>query len=214
MANTVVMQYSTTRWYDGGDDFFSFMRTLKLRWENKWSWAIRLMCHSPFSHVDFLLPNDSTMKPEWRGMLLGASSMGDGTPCIEGNPNGVAIRPHNYEQFGYRRQMVLRTPYADMIYATALTQLGKPFDNGALKDFLSPKFPGARDWRDTGQWFCAEFSVWAKESAGYYGGPLPWPKNRASPTDDLMCHINDANWINRDVFWEPIPGLKMEPWES
>jgi hypothetical protein len=184
------------------------------------------MCHSPFSHVDFVLPpnfDNPIYKrylgydplPNWAGMLLGASSMGDGTPCIAGNPNGVAIRPLDYEEFGYRRQMILNTPLADAIYARFLTQLGKPFDNGALKDFLSSNFPGVRDWRDLGLWFCAEGCVWGMEYEGLYGDEgLNWPKNRVSPTDLLLLHANDPNWTNKKVFWEPIPGLQMAHWEK
>ena len=140
--------------------------------------------------------------------------MGDGSPCIQGNPNGVAIRPHDYQEFGYRRRMILKTPLAVAIYTSALSQLGKPFDNSALKDFLSSQFPGYRDWRDKGAWFCAELAVWAVESAGYYGEYLPWPKNRVSPTDQLLIHVNDPNWINRDTFWDPIPELTLAKWES
>src|SRR5215469_6178327 len=128
----VVLQFSTTRWYDGGTGPLAFLNTIRQRWRNKYSFLIRLMCHSPFSHVDFVLPN---------GSLLGASSMGKGSPCLDGNPDGVAVRPASYEEFGYRRQMILKTPLAAQIYARALTQLGRPFDNGALKDFISSKFP-------------------------------------------------------------------------
>jgi hypothetical protein len=225
-----VLQFSTTRWISGDPGFTGWLSTLRHRWENRYSYAIRLMCHSPFSHIDFVLPNDDTMPAKWRCGLLGASSMGDGTPCIEGNPNGVAIRPWNYEEFGYRRRMILKTDLADRIYARAATQLGKPFDNGALKDFLSSKFPGARDWRDTGKWFCAEFGVWCEEQEGYFApelaawapdwydnttvGQLAWPKNRISPTDMLMLHVVDPRWVNRETFWEPIPDLPLERWET
>jgi hypothetical protein len=110
--------------------------------------------------------------------------------------------------------MVIKTDKADAIVAAATSQLGKPFDSRSLKGFLSAKFPGIRDWRDPDSWFCAELVVWAFERAGYWKNPpLPWPKNRVSPTDTLLLFLTDDNFVNAGTFWEPIVGLKMEPWE-
>src|SRR4029077_1703728 len=80
--------------------------------------AIRRLCHSPFSHVDYLLPD---------GNLLGASDQGPKSPCIAGNPQGVAIRPPHYQKFGIRRDMAPGTDRAEEILNVAKTQLGKPF---------------------------------------------------------------------------------------
>jgi hypothetical protein len=64
-------------------------------------------------------------------------------------------------------------------------------------------------------WFCAELCMWAMET-GYLWGPppLPWPKNRVSPNDILMVMLGDDRWINKDSFWDPIPGLKLGPNET
>ena len=173
--------------------------------ENWTSAVIRRMCHSPFSHVDFVLDD---------GNMLGASDQGEKSPVISGNPRGVAIRPPNYQRFGYRRHMVLRTDKADAIIAVAMGQLGKPFDNAALHDFLSDSFPGVREWRNTGQWFCSEMGIFSMEEGGFWENPpLAWPKSRVSPTDILMICLCDDRWINRDVFWEPVPGLQMDAHE-
>ena len=184
-GNRLIIQFSTTE--DSLDNWASAL--------------IRRLTHSPFSHVDLVLPD---------GSLLGASDQGPTSPCIEGNQRGVAIRPPDYQRFGYRRQMILETDRAGAVIEAARTQLGKPFDNAALHDFLSDKFPDYRDWRDPAAWFCAEFLTWAEEQGGYWANPpLLWPKTRVSPTDHLLLHLTDSRWVNRDTFWNPIPGLKL-----
>ena len=126
-----------------------------------------------------------------------------------------AQRPVDYQEFAYRRQMILATERADDIRRIAVSQLGKSFDNSAIKDFVSDSFPGLRDWRLTDSWFCAELAVWAMETGGYWGpNRLPWPKNRVSPTDILLMLLNDARWTNREEFWLPIPGLVLGPHET
>jgi hypothetical protein len=182
--------------------------TLTIRFSTSGSgranWAsavIRRLNHSPFSHCDFVLPD---------GNLLGASDMGPDSPCIEGNPCGVAIRPPQYQRFGYRRDMILKTDRADAIIAETMKELGKPFDSSALWDFISDKFPGQRDWKDPAAWFCAELKVARMESGGFWlPDILPWPKDRVSPTDLLLLLLMDKRWINRDTFWQPIPSLKL-----
>ena len=165
-------------------------------WANRWSWVIRHMCHSPFSHVDFLMPD---------GSLLGASDS-PAAPVLKGNSRGVAIRPNDYEVYGYRRSMTIETPLSEQIMAAALSQLGKPFDNSALKGFLSDAPPGKRNPMDNASWFCSELVIWSFETAGYwYPRPSVWPKNRISPSDILMLFLFDPNWTNRDSFWENLP---------
>lgn len=105
--------------------------------------------------------------------------------------------------------MVIQTRRADDIRALALSQLGKSFDNGSLRDFISDKFPGERDWRLDDHWFCAELVMWAMEAGYLWDGPLAWPKNRVSPTDILMVMLADSRWLNKDTFWQPIPGLVL-----
>lgn len=166
---------------------------------------IRRAGHSPFSHIDMLTKT---------GSMIGASDSPD-APVLHGNPRGVAERPFNYQEFAYRRQMVIDTNRADDIRRIAVSQLGKGFDNSALKDFVSSAFPGMRDWRLTDSWFCAELVVWSMEVGGFWGSKmLLWPKNRVSPTDILLMLLNDDRWINRETFWKPIPGLELGPHET
>ena len=160
------------------------------------NWAsviIRHLSHSPFSHVDLELPG---------GALLGASDNAS-APVLTGNPRGVAVRPPDYQSFGRRCRMVIETPLAERVRAAALSQLGKPFDNSALRGFFSSALPSARDWQSSDSWFCSELVVWAFQSADYwYPRPSIWPKNRISPSDILMIFLFDPNWKNRETFWE------------
>ena len=172
---------------------------------NYGSELIRRANHSPFSHIDMLMKD---------GTLVGASDSPD-APYIHGNPRGVAQRPFDYQEFAYRRQMILLTDRADDIRRIWVSQLGKAFDNSALKDFVSDSFPGLRDWRLTDSWFCAEGAVWSMEMGGFWGAKmLPWPKNRVSPTDILLMCLTDDRWLNRESFWSPIPGLVLGPHET
>jgi hypothetical protein len=168
--------------------------------KNWGSALIRRANHSPFSHVDIMMKD---------GSLVGASNS-PYAPYIHGNPLGVASRPMDYQKFAYRRQMVLETDRAEDIRRMAVTQLGKEYDNGSMWDFMGDNFPGQRDWRLTESWFCSELATWSMEM-GHFWGPerLLWPKNRVSPTDLLLMCIHDARWVNRDSFWEPIPGLVL-----
>jgi len=172
------------------------------------NWAsglIRRANHSPFSHVDMLLKD---------GSLLGASDSPN-SPFIHGNPRGVAQRPFDYQQFAYRRQMILETPRADDIRRMAATQLNKGFDNSGLRDFVNDSFPGQRDWRLEEHWFCAELCVWAMEVGGFWGTKqLIWPRNRVSPTDLILVLLMDPRFVNRDTFWHPVPGLVLGPNET
>lgn len=148
------------------------------------------------------------------GNWLGASD-NPGAPVIRGNARGVAIRPPEYQQFNYRRWMVLNTERADDIRAIAATQVGKDFDNTGLKEFIGDKFPGMRDWRLDKSWWCSELMAWAMEAGGFWQPRLlMWPKNRVSPTDLLLVCLMDERWVNRDSFWLPVPGLKLGPEEK
>jgi hypothetical protein len=173
--------------------------------KNFFSGLIRRANHSPFSHCDLLLKD---------GTLLGASDSPD-APVIHGNPRGVAQRPFNYQEFAYRRQMIIATPRADDIRRIAVSQLGKGFDNSSLTDFVSDSFPGQRDWRLSDVWFCAELCAYSMEVGGFWQPkPLIWPRNRVSPTDLLLVCLMDDRWLNREDFWKPIPGLQLGPSEK
>jgi hypothetical protein len=171
------------------------------------NWAsiiIRHMSHSPFSHVDLEMLD---------GTLLGASDSPKAA-VLSGNPRGVAIRPANYENYGRRCRMVITTPFADAIREAAKSQLGKPFDNSALRGFLSDAVPGDRNWQATDSWFCSELVIWSFATANYWGSNIPsvWPKNRISPSDILMIFLFDPNWRNREIFWSGTNGSNKMDW--
>lgn len=173
-----------------------------------------MLGHTYFSHVDFLLEEG-----QYQGGLLGASFNPDG-PVIVGSPRGVAIRPQNYQSFGIRRRMILKTPQADAILAFAKSQIGKPFDSGALspKVFLADPFYGSvesRDWHNPNQWFCAELVICSFEEGGYWGPGVKVPiyKNRVTPADYYTLHMMDPNFVNRETFFNPVPDLQMGPYE-
>ena len=166
------------------------------------STMIRKLCHSPFSHVDVVLAD---------GGMLGASGSPE-VPVIEGNPDGVAVRAPDYQEFGIRRRATVRLPdgvdrkFIDLVR----TQMGKPFDDSALYEFFDD-FEDPRDWRQPDKWFCSELFTWALERAGAFPYDLLIPKNRVSPAD-LLLLLNPV--IETKTFWDPIPGLKMGRYEK
>jgi hypothetical protein len=190
----------------------SFNPFRRLGWKNRWSKAIRMLGHTYFSHVDFVIENDA---------CLGASYNPAG-PVLAGNPRGVAIRPRDYQSFGIRRRMTLNTPTAKAILDYARSQIGRPFDSGALspKVFLADPYLGAvedkRDWREPTRWFCAELVICAFEHGGYWGPGVQCPilKNRVTPGDLYEIFMMDPNFVNRDTFFDPIEDLPMGPYES
>lgn len=201
-------------------------------WENRYSKIIRILGHTYFSHVDFVIPIDLVATwVRWTARdytianygadyaLLGASSM-PGGDVISGNTNGVAIRPYDYLSFGIRRRMILQTDRADAILEKAKTQIGKPFDSGALspKVFLSDPYYGeveSRDWRDPSMWFCAEYVVCMLEDGAYWGPDVKVSikKNRVTPADLTMVLIMDPNLQNRNTWLDPVPEIAMGPYE-
>jgi hypothetical protein len=137
------------------------------------SGIIRRLCHSAFSHVDIVLPGEG---------LLGVS----GEDHKLGDAGGVRVRSFTpWTYIAPPKQIRLKTDKADKIIANARSQLGKPFDNGALWDFLSDG-PGDRDWRCEDSWFCSELVIWSIEEAGFFPVPLIQPKNRVTPADSLL----------------------------
>lgn len=191
MADRLILQFSTTEH--------------KLaNWASK---AIRIACHSCFSHVDAVMPKDNRWGlPE--GSLLGASDSED-APTIIGNRRGVAVRPENYQVFGMRRQMILKTDKADIILKLLMDELGKPFDSTSLWDFISDAPPGVRDWKNPLVWFCAEYKTCRMEDGGYFPRPVMVNKNRVSPSDLLNILMMDERWLNWETFWQPVPGLQL-----
>jgi hypothetical protein len=200
MANHIVIQFSTTT-----------STTWRQKWDNRASLLIRAILHgSPFSHCGFVLGDDR---------ILDATDSPDAPVCLTtpaGNPRGVALRPGSYQEWGMRRRMVLRTDKADAIIAVAMSQLGKPFDNAAVsfRSFINTdNYPRATDWRDPGAWFCAEYLIWSEECGDFWEHPLIYPKQRISPIDALMLHITDPRFVNKRIFWNPVPGLTLGAYE-
>ena len=204
MISSVTVQFSTC----APASFNPFRR---LGWKNRYSKVIRMLGHTYFSHVDFLLPD---------GSCLGASYNPSG-PVLAGNPRGVAIRPGEYQSFGIRRRMTLNTPQARAILDFARAQIGKQFDSGALspKVFLADPFVGSvesRDWRDPTSWFCAELVICAFEAGAYWGPGVKCPilKNRVTPGDLYEIFMMDPNFTNRNTFFDPVQDLAMGPYEN
>ena len=177
---------------------------IRLQFSTSTAWAsaiIRRICHSPFSHVDIVMPPDGKT-------LLGASDSGD-CPVVRGNPNGVAVRPLDYHPFGIRRivEVGCTKDVSDKFYACAEDQVGKPFDHEAMHAFLAnadtPILP--RDWRDNGMWFCMEMVIYCLEQAGLFPYPLIVTKARISPGDGLL--LLNPYILNIDTFWNPAKGL-------
>jgi hypothetical protein len=184
------------------------MANIELEFSTSLDWTsgiIRRLCHSPFSHVDYIVPEG----------LLGASDSPN-IPIITGNPHGVAIRPTNYHLFGIRRRAIITcsTDVAAKFDATMRSQLGKPFDDKAVHAFLSDpddEITQARDWRTVDQWFCSELKTWGLETAGLWPFNLIVAKNHVDPAD-LLLLLNP--FIDTLTFWEQIPGLVLGPTEK
>ena len=159
--------------------------------------SIRRATRSPYSHVDFIL---------FDGCCLGASDSPD-APVVMGNPRGVAIRPPNYQAFGIRRRAYIDTPRADAIIQRATGQLNKPFDHGALKfrHMFSDSF-GDRNWRDPGQWYCAELGMWCCEEEHLWPFELVIQKDRVTAAD-FLCYLNPIMDVGR--FLNPVPGIEL-----
>lgn len=147
MTDKLIIQFSTT-----------------FAWQ---SHLIRIMCNSPFSHCDLVLPEG----------LLGAS-----------DPGGVTIRSFNYEPFKIKQQAVITTDKADAIIARVKSQIGKPFDDGALHAFLhAPSDTNImRNWRDLSSWFCAELIGWSCEIEKFWPYEILTPENRLTPPNLLL----------------------------
>ncbi len=139
------------------------------------SGIIRRLCHSPFSHVDILVPGEG---------LLGVSGSDKGINDI----GGVQMRPPGmWPYLNPPKTARLHTAGVDAIIELAKTQIGKPFDNTALYGFLDDMGYGPkRDWRDTSSFFCSEFVAWALEESHFFPYTLVAAKNRITPADLLL----------------------------
>lgn len=167
MIEQIVIQYSTST-----------------AWQSE---VIRRLCHSSFSHVDFVITPGmaevlSTPDDPITAGLLGASGR---DPKLK-DPGGVCVR--SFSPWPYRdtpRLVHIHTDKAEAIIRRGLTQRGKPFDTEALWTFLTTR-PGDRDWRNDKKWFCSEFIVWCCELEGLFPYSLATLKDRISPADSLL----------------------------
>jgi hypothetical protein len=172
-----------------------FSRAAPVEWFDRWvidrSLAIARLTHSPFSHVDLVLED---------GNLLGAS-YNPRAPIVYGNPLGVAVRPPDYQVFAVRKRAVIETTPEKAAAFTqfCMDQVGKPFDREALKlsRFLGAKFDN-RDWRDLGQWYCAECMARATEVSKLLDRAIVSLKSFITAADYLLI-INQM--IDPESFW-------------
>ena len=120
------------------------------------SWVIRSgQLGFRYSHVDLVLPD---------GRYLAARSA-----------DGVQIRAPGYDADRLLAEIFVAVPatreQADAFYASALAEIGKPYDYGAILDFalgsLRQVFPAEPDaWRSPASWFCSELGDDKLEEAG------------------------------------------------
>jgi hypothetical protein len=152
------------------------------------SGIIRRLSHSQFSHVDLVLPGEGLM-----GVSGPDKYVVDGKPVND--PGGVLIRPFNpwpYLTPPKTARIETTAVIAAAVIAAGRSQLGKPFDNSALWDFLedtaegAPDAAKARDWRDQSSWFCSEWLAFSAETGGLFPYPLIAAKNRITPADSLL----------------------------
>ncbi len=133
---------------------------------------IRRACHSRFSHVDIVLPGQG---------LLGVS----GEDKDLKDPGGVRIRPFEPWPYSIFREVTINTDKTDAIIKRGMSQLGKPFDNGALYAFFSP-VGMHRNWREQAQWFCSEWFIWSCEEEGLFPYDLCVPMDMINPNDTML----------------------------
>lgn len=115
---------------------------IRLRFSTQPGIASRLIrwgTWSPFSHVDFVMPD---------GRVLGATASA-----------GVAIRDAEPAQ----HEAIFNVPGVpgDVVFSIAAGQLGRPYDWAGVLGFAL-----RRRWHDHHAWFCSELVAWAFWEAG------------------------------------------------
>lgn len=142
---------------------------------------IRRLTASRWSHAGFIVDDSE----------LGVS----GPDRSINDPGGVRLR--KLPCWAYLHPPIIaRVQCSDYVRDRTLgwakDEIGKPFDNGALRAFLRDR-AGApslgRDWRDPEKWFCSEFVIRALEFGGLFSYPLVVPKDVISP-NTLLCFLN------------------------
>jgi hypothetical protein len=124
--------------------------------------------HGKYSHVDTVLPD---------GSLLGARD-----DVIGAVPAGVQVRPADYVHGDMLLRVTLPAPDAivNAYYAFVSAQIGKPYDETAIKAFAA-----GRNWIEDDSWFCSELCAAGLEKAGYVH-MLSAPVNKIAPDDLLL----------------------------
>lgn len=112
--------------------------------------SIRYVTRSPFSHVEFVLPET--------GDTFGARYIG-----------GVKWRPVSKSRH-YTYVERYRSPYAARALEAFETQAGKPYDLSAIFGIALD-----RDWKAEDRWFCSEGLAWGFLQAR---GPLFNPNTK------------------------------------
>jgi hypothetical protein len=118
--------------------------------------------------------------------LLGAS-----------DPGGVMVRTHDYQPFLAWKKATIKTPVADKFIDLMHHEIGKPFDDEAMRMVLSDK---PRDWREPDKWFCSELCVDCLDRAGFFNYKFWTAKNRITPADLLLILMP---WIDPDEWNAP-----------
>ena len=124
------------------------------------------------SHAEVIMPD---------GTYLGAHADG-----------GVEARPAGYDATYKPLELIVHVPatedQAAACYAFLTSELGKPYDLGAIADLaLGAVRPIAgesqEDWRDPAAWFCSELVMAALDHAGLFPNGLPVTPRHITPRD-------------------------------
>ena len=107
----------------------------------------------------------------------------DGLWLIGAMGDGVKKRPVGYDAGKFTREeyvTLVATPDEDAIFEAFLeSQIGKPYDYGAIMSFFWPW----RDWQDFGAWDCSELGAQAFVECGKYPKKNAFQASKFTPRD-------------------------------
>ena len=106
------------------------------------SWAIRFFTWSPWSHVAVAYDGRVIESQAPRGVQSGTE---------------MAMRA----RYSETATVEFHHPDPDALIAAMRSQLGKPYDYGAIVGFIF-----RRDWASPKRWFCSELVAWAFSATG------------------------------------------------
>jgi uncharacterized protein YycO len=125
------------------------------------------------THVEAVTPE---------GTLIGAMS------------DGVKAREPFYDAGKFNQEMFLEvsaTPeQEDIFYEYLLSQIGKPYDYGAVLSFFYP----SRDWQESDHWDCAELIGTSLAMGGFFPQEMAVKYSRVTVRDVLLL-ISTRTWI-------------------